>query len=213
MKLKRIAALCQKSKRYILCNIIDSAGTITQWLGDNNAAYPLHGLPQLDRDSLCKMFDISEKQKDNVYIGLEEMPKGINTKDTDPAERPVEEERLGFIHYGKELILLKTQEGIVFIQEKYLSPLEDELDALVFYERKKETGQVYIAVKAGLMLRAVIMPCEVVNLPFIDQLEKILRECKRVLENPHPHPHLKEEEAGGFQLSWTEEPPQGGEKP
>lgn len=211
MKIKRIAALCKKSKCYMLCSKTDGQGQITQWLGDRNALYPLDGLPLLDEDSLCRMFDISEKQKDKAYISQEDMPSWINTEDADPAERPVKEEDLGFIHYGMELLPIMTQGGIVFIQQKYLSPLEDELETLGFYERKTEKGQVYIAVKAGLMLRAVVLPCEVVNLPFVERLENILRECRRVMENLQPH--LEGPEAGGFQLSWTEDASQGGGEP
>lgn len=201
MKLKKISSLCNKNKRYILYDKMDSTGKITQWLGDGNAAYPLDGLPLLNEDSLCKMFDISEKQRDNINFDHAEWRDIINVEDTDPDESEAKEMELGIVRNGRQLVPLMGRDGIVFIDGKYLSPLEDEIDMLVLFERKNARGQSYIAVKAGLLIRAVIMPVEAVNDDFINHLQDILRECKRELQCPRP-----QQESGGDepQITWTE---------
>lgn len=201
MKLKKISSLCNKNKRYILYDKMDSTGKITQWLGDGNAAYPLDGLPLLNEDSLCRMFDISEKQRDNIYFDHAEWRDIINVEDTDPDETEAEEMELGIVRNGRQLVPLMGRDGIVFIDGKYLSPLEDEIDMLMLFERKNARGQSYIAVKAGLLIRAVIMPVEAVNDDFINHLQDILRECKRELQRPRSQP-----ESGGDepQITWTE---------
>ena len=181
----------------------DSTGEVTQWLGDGSAAYPLDGLPLLDEDSLCKMFDITEKQRDNMRIDRQTWDGSVNAEDTAPRETAAEEMEPGITHNGKDLIPLMGQEGIIFIDRKYLSPLEDEIDMVQMFERKTEKGQSYIAVKAGLLIRAVIFPVEAVNDKFINQLHDMLRECKRVMQ--HPRAHREGDGADGtFQITWTE---------
>lgn len=200
MKLKKISAICAKSKTYCLLDKIDTAGQITQWLGDGSAAYPLDGLPLLDGDSLCKMFDISGERREKTRVIQDKMPERLNAEDIDTHELPVEPGEIGIADGEMELLPIMTREGAVFIQKKYLSPLEDEAATLGFCQRRTRDGQVYIAVKAGLLLRAIIYPVDVVNEKFMDKLEGMVRQCRRALEQPR----RGEPEGGSFQLSWTE---------
>ena len=87
MKLKKVVALCNKAKGFRLFDKLDSTGEITQWLGDGYAIYPLIGLPILDEETLCAVFDISEKQRENIVVRRSEMPEAVNVDYTDPAER------------------------------------------------------------------------------------------------------------------------------
>ena len=182
MKLKKVVALCNKAKGFHLFDKLDSTGEITQWLGDGYAIYPLIGLPILDEETLCAVFDISEKQRENIVVRRSEMPEAVNVDDTDPAERVLCDDDFSIIYGGAELQPLKTRNGITFIQRKYLAPLEDVLDMVQLYERVTPDGQSYIAAKAGLLLAAVIFPYKVVNEKFVTRLEEMARECRKVRE-------------------------------
>lgn len=186
MKLKKVTSLCGKSKCYRLFDKIDSTGEITQWLGDGYAIYPLNGLPILDEESLCAVFDISEKQRENISVRRAAMPESVNTDDTDPAERVLKDDDFSIIYGGTELQPLKTRNGIMFIQRKYLAPLEDVLDMVQLYERVTPDGQTYVAAKAGLLIAAVIFPYSVINEKFVTRLEEITRESRRALNEPPP---------------------------
>ena len=186
MKLKKVASLCGKSKCYRLFDKIDSTGEITQWLGDGYAIYPLNGLPILDEESLCAVFDISEKKRENISVRRAAMPESINADDTDPAERVLKDDDFSIIYGGTELQPLKTRNGIIFIQRKYLAPLEDVLDMVQLYERVTPDGQTYVAAKAGLLIAAVIFPYSVINEKFVTRLEEITRESRRALNEPPP---------------------------
>lgn len=186
MKLKKVVALCNKAKGFRLFDKLDSTGEITQWLGDGYAIYPLIGLPILDEETLCAVFDISEKQRENIVVRRSEMPEAVNVDDTDPAERVLCDDDFSIIYGGAELQPLKTRNGITFIQRKYLAPLEDVLDMVQLYERVTPDGQSYIAAKAGLLLAAVIFPYKVVNEKFVTRLEEMARECRKVLDAPPP---------------------------
>lgn len=65
-----------------------------------------------------------------------------------------------FINGGLRLKPLKTNNGVTFIRSLYLSPLEDVIDMVQFYERTTPQGGSYIVAKAGFLTAAVIMPYE-----------------------------------------------------
>lgn len=154
--------------------------------GDGFAAYPLNGLPILDEETLCAVFDISEKQLKNTSVRRLTMPDALNVDDTDPAERALSDDDFSIIYGGTELKPLKTRNGIIFIQQKYIAPLEDVLDVVQLYERVTPDGQTYIAAKAGLLIAAVIFPYSVINEKFVKRLEEVARESRRVLNEPPP---------------------------
>ena len=186
MKLKKVISLCHQRKTFRLFDKISENGEIVQWMGDGCAAYPLNGLPILDEETLCAVFDISEKQRENIVVRRSEMPEAVNVDDTDPAERVLRDDDFSIIYGGAELQPLKTRNGITFIQRKYLAPLEDVLDMVQLYERVTPDGQTYVAAKAGLLIAAVIFPYSVINEKFVTRLEEITRESRRALNEPPP---------------------------
>ena len=183
MKINKIAALCSRAGTFRLYNKMDREGVITQWLGTGNALYPLNGLPLLDEESLCAMFDIPEKKREKLVILCEDMPEIIDVADKDPKETLLEEKEMTIGYNGMQMIPLRTKDGIIFIGEQFLEPLADEIDLLNLYERKTPKGVSYVAVKAGMMLRGIIAPYDVVtDKKFITQLELLLIDSKRELE-------------------------------
>lgn len=181
MKLKKVVALCNKAKCFVLFDKIDSTGEITQWLGDGSAFYPLNGLPILDKETLFAVFDIPEKQQGEISVIRKEMPDALNVDDTDPTERAAQEGEISLLWYGSELQPLSTSKGITFIQRKYLDPLDDVMGMIRLFERVTADGQPYIVAKAGLLLAAVIMPYTAAKEPFVTQLETMARESRRIL--------------------------------
>lgn len=58
MKIKKIIDICKKNG-----NIIIFEGGKEQWISDGAAVFPMFNLPQFDEDSLCKTYDITDKQR------------------------------------------------------------------------------------------------------------------------------------------------------
>ena len=186
MKLKKVIHLCHQEKTFRLFDKIGKGGEIVQWLSDGFAAYPLNGLPILDEDTLCAVFDISEKQLKNTSVRRLTMPDALNVGDTDPDERILKDDDFSITYGGTQVKPLKTRNGIIFIQQKYLAPLEDVLDVVQLYERVTPDGQTYVAAKAGLLIAAVIFPYRLVTEKFVNRLEEITRESRRALNDPPP---------------------------
>lgn len=63
MKIKNIAAICKKNKYAVIYERYGESGGVIQYIGDGAAAYPVTGLPKLDKESLLTIFDVPEKQR------------------------------------------------------------------------------------------------------------------------------------------------------
>lgn len=181
MKLKKVGAICNAAERYYLYDVRDEDGeTVRQWLGDGSAAYPLAGLPYMEMENVCTMYDLAEKKQDKCFMRHDEAPKGMNWEDAAVGERQLEEPKLCVRYEGRDMLPLRTSEGITFIQEKYLAPL-DNLEYMQLFERRTEGGGVYIVAKIGLLVQAVIMPTNIVNDDFMDRLDDLADQCRVVL--------------------------------
>ena len=177
MKIKSIAAICKKNKQVVLFNRYSDSGTISQYIGDGNAVYPISGLPELDEESILTIFDVPEKQREDWLVRYRDIPEGISFEDTDATEKIVEQGNLSIVYSGKTLKPLQTRRGLVFIESRYLSPVSDVLDVLELYERVTPFGAPYIVAKAGFLLQAVIMPYDVISQQFVDNLKRLTEQC------------------------------------
>lgn len=177
MKIKSIAAICKKNKQVVLFNRYSDSGTISQYIGDGSAVYPISGLPELDEESILTIFDVPEKQREDWLVRYRDIPEGISFEDTDTTEKIIEQGNLSIVYSGKTLKPLQTRRGLVFIESRYLSPVSDVLDVLELYERVTPFGAPYIVAKAGFLLQAVIMPCDVISAQFVQRLQELTRQC------------------------------------
>lgn len=171
------AAICKKNKQVVLFNRYSDSGTISQYIGDGSAVYPISGLPELDEESILTIFDVPEKQREDWLVRYRDIPEGISFEDTDATEKIIEQGNLSIVYSGKTLKPLQTRRGLVFIESRYLSPVSDVLDVLELYERVTPFGAPYIVAKAGFLLQAVIMPCDVISAQFVQRLQELTRQC------------------------------------
>lgn len=181
MKLKKVASICSKTKIFCLYDREESGGEVSQWLGDSSAIYPITGLPYMDEENIYYVFDISAKQQEKIIFRHGPAPEGINLDDVDPTERRLSDDGLSVVYDGGILKPLQTRNGISFIQNKYLSPLEDVIEMVQLYERATPQGTPYIVAKTGFFLAAVIMPYNVINEKFVYHLSALARQCSRAL--------------------------------
>lgn len=124
MKLKKVAAICAKQGAYYLFDEVEENGElIRQWLGDGRSAYPLSGLPVLDEENLCAMFDITEKRRKKCVLARKPMPDGMSVEDYAKGERALYDEWPTVEHNGYVVKPLSTNDDMLFIQNAYLSPL------------------------------------------------------------------------------------------
>lgn len=110
MKLKKVLSICKANGLYYLYDRIDRSGEITQWLGDGYALYPLDGLPILDEESFCAVFDITGKQREKILFRHERLPEHLNVEDVAACDKLVREYETTFINGGLRLKPLKNEQ-------------------------------------------------------------------------------------------------------
>lgn len=177
MKIKNICKFCKKNG-FVL--FVDEENH-EQWLGDAAGMYLVQGLPLLNEESICVMFDITEKQKKSLQIHIQEKPAGINFNDTDNNETLCEKLPIS-IFTDRMLSPYKTQTGICFIDEEYMKPLIDVWDEIEIYQRMTEDLRPYFVAKVGFLVYAILMPYKIEK-DFAMRLEEIASLCNIELKN------------------------------
>ena len=180
MKIKNIAGICKKRKTVVIYDRTDpETGELQQYIGDGGAIYPVYELPYVEKESLMAIFDVPEKQRDDIHFEKTELPEAYDMADAVPdGEEMVTAEDVMLISGGRTLKPLHTSDGMVFIDIKYIRPMADVLDVLEFYERKTPKGQIYIVAKAGYLLQAVIEPLQTVSEDFTRTMENLAAMCR-----------------------------------
>lgn len=174
MKIKSIAAICKKMKQVMILNHCDSNGTVTQYIGDGVALYPVYDLPLLDEESVLSIFDVPEKQRESWNTRCVE-PDGFHLEDTDTSEYFIEEMGVSVVLNGTTLKPFRAKDGVLFVNSKYLAPFSDVRDIVQFFERRLDNGQPYVVAKAGFMIQAVIMPFQVQETSLVQKLHKLVQ--------------------------------------
>ena len=182
MKLKALAALCKREGAFYLYDNVDADGVIhNQWLGAGGAIYPLAGLPRIEKENLIAMFDITEKQREKIHFQHSYLPVHINFEDVDPEETMLDRTYITLGYGGRVIKPLFTRGGLELMDLDYLKPLADVADDLELYERHTKGG-TYFAAKMGFMLVGVIMPLNIIEESFVENIERLARKCRAALE-------------------------------
>lgn len=168
MQLKQIETLCKHSK---IINILE---TYThQWISDGFACYPLLKMPKLNEKTVLTVLNIPESKANKYTVTVQPMYEHFNINDDDLAEREINKAWMSIMNARP----MKTSEGITFINDRYLKPLQD-LEYPKFFERKTESGQIYIVIKDGLFINAIIMPTLMLNQDFVKDMRELAEQCE-----------------------------------
>lgn len=180
MKIKKAFDICKKAKTIILYRLGD-----VQMLSDGVVIYPLDSLPELDEEFICQLYDINDKQREKIRFAIDEpLPFDYDFADTDPAETVTQIMDFSIKMDGCGVLLpIVTESGLKFINNIYLTPFSDTDSGDIHITlRRTGSGKEYFALKVGMLLYAVILPADVINKPFVDNLQQLYEYSKLVLE-------------------------------
>lgn len=197
MKLKQIEAILKAEKTIIVCETPSC-----QWLGNGAVFYPVYNLPKLTQSNIFTMFDIAEDKRDKFYFEERELPRYLNFEDADDSETILDRGKIELFVKGRTLEPLKTQQGIAFINSRYLKPFSGSEAGYELYERTDDLGRPYIAAKSGFVLLGIFAPYDIVNEEFIETLETIVSLSKVTLFNKK---EKAAENSGAEQIQLSEE--------
>lgn len=171
MKIKKVESILKARKTIITYK---TTADNCQWIGDGSAFYPIYNLPTLTKENIFAMFDIPESKQDKFYFAERELPEALSFKDTDSTESILERSNYAISTQGRNLEPLKSSQGIIFIDKRYLSPFEKMENGYELYERTNESGTPYFAVKSGFLLLGIVAPYDLVSDSFIENLENLM---------------------------------------
>lgn len=175
MKLKKIEKICKASRSVHIYDDVftvgDESGLDCQWIGDGSAMYAIDGAPYLDENGVRVLFDIGDHNRPKItVVHNERLPSGICFSDTCEGEEPLEPVELKMSLGGIPLYLLRDVSGsMIVIRDVYRTPFDD-WGACTCYKRIGESGEPYVAVKTGFVLRGVILPYNCITDSFVDAL-------------------------------------------
>lgn len=177
MNFDKIKAICKKSRVISLYNTEDY-----QWLGDDFALYPLYEHPEYNEDTIASVLSLDEKKKNEMIYRVGDMPAVINCSDATDSDKLCGVFSTNLQCMNRAVIPLMTSKGLRFIETKYITPLIK--DNYEFYERMRADGSLYIVVKVGFVVEALIQPCDHIITPsLIDELNKIADGASETLTN------------------------------
>ena len=173
---QKIIELCKKEKRMVLYS-----GGRMQWVGVGGAAYPLLKVPHLDANTVRAIYSLPD---DMTVEEKEGLPPSFSFANEDRSEHPVFMEKIQLNPLADRLLALRTSEGVCFIKEQYLKPLEEGKNGSAdLYERRSTSGQIYIVAKQGMMLEAVILPMvKVITAGWLDDLQDLIAALRQTFE-------------------------------
>ncbi len=192
MKIKKIIDICKKHGILYILN-----GNGVQWISDGAALYPLYNVPEFDEETLCRTFDITEKQQQKITFRQEiRLPSQFCFEDFAPGEVMCEQSPVIISGGTHGIVACKTSQGIMFLDRKYLAPLEDTAEGMLeIFERMTADGQIYFAAKSGFMLLALILPYDAINEIFVKQLKTLCEQCEIALFNKQSRERANEQQS------------------
>lgn len=137
---------------------------------------------------------------DHVY----RMPGALNFSDYDDTERelPRVQTTVGF--EGDVWMPVRTSLGLMFIDPAYLKPLKDLDTEPELKERQAANGGIYIAVKRGMELKAVILPIYQGE-PLLEELETLTKELSVSISRRKMMEQVDPETGEVVEEDWTPE--------
>lgn len=161
--------------------IINNDGNGDQWLGNGAAFYNI-GNTEFDTINVKPVLPARNPEWEIVSDNVKRYTEGY-FDDNDYTEEPIEKILpLDFTYNGKdfETYVLNSRD-VMFIDKSYLKPIDiRNSSGAVFYSRKSKTYGNYLAIKDGLMLKAIIMPKKLINADdtlFADLIDELHEIC------------------------------------
>lgn len=178
MKLKQIESILKPNKNVMLYTTDEA-----QWIGDGGAMYPIYGMPHLTEENILIMWDIPEDKRGKWCFRYGDSLHPSMFADSVDGEQLIERGMSPICVTGAIVEPLKTEQGVLFIAQRYLKPFDDLENGYDLYARLDSRGVPYIAVKEGYALVGIVYPMSIIDDKFIAELEELLELSRLAKDN------------------------------
>lgn len=167
MKIKNVIKAC-KEHRTIQAVCIKYDMGEEKWLGDGRSLWLMPEYMNVDMDSIFGIYDFSEAEQERTqYILKSANDVGFDFEDSEDGG---EIDLLGIILNisGADIRPVKTEEGVIYIEEKYFNIFKDKQFSLKL--KRMQDKEPYIAAYEGLLLIGIILPSKIETPALCDTL-------------------------------------------
>lgn len=160
MRLKKLAALCGKSKTVIIKNRKTENG-IDQYISDGRNLYSAAVLPMLDETTVLNVLDIPGPKQEQWSVKEYDWDPSDDDYISNylPGDQPLKAGAVSITDgCGTELLPLFTKERqVLWIESDAIEPIRDAM--YEFWLRSPKWGSPFVVIKAGMIgTLAAIMP-------------------------------------------------------
>lgn len=157
MQIKNIEKVLKRTRTVQI--MPDPAGGVL-WLSDGDVYMPLFGFPALTKENVQSLLNIKEDDLDKWSINIWTLPEEMcfsEYPEVGDKEELLERSRIVFQYGGFTVEPLATSKGLIFLNRDDIAPFEKEDRNIQLFARFTEDGSPYVAVKAGMFLKGIIM--------------------------------------------------------
>lgn len=159
MRLKKLAALCGKSKTVIIKSRITPDG-VDQYISDGRNLYSAAALPLLDEETVLNVLDVPGPKQDQWSVQKYDWDPTDDEyiSDYQPGDQPLKAGTVSIADgHGSAMLPLFTKERkVLWIEFDAIEPIRDAM--YEFWMRTPRDGSPFVVVKAGMFAIAAIMP-------------------------------------------------------
>lgn len=157
MKLKAIASIFKRNKHVI----IHKTPKDEQWISNGHALYSISDLPTLEPEQVLQIFDIPEDKRKEWYLDTMPMPEQLCHEGFYRMNEEFKQLKTA-IEFGGETYQLFENGGEIYaFNEKYLKPLYDETEFMLYHKKEWSEGTkriIALVCNVGLQTKAIILP-------------------------------------------------------
>ncbi|MBR0537482.1 MAG: hypothetical protein IJK40_04980 [Clostridia bacterium] len=167
MRIKNIEKLLKRTKTIV--TMPDPEQRIL-WFSDGAVYVPLFDFSVLIQQQIFTLLNIPVDQVDKFLYSESTLPEDFNFTETDQNEELLERSEILLTFGGWTLEPLMTAGGIIYLSTDDLKSFEKEDENIHLYCRLTPEGAPYVAVKAGMFLKGLIMPKTEVVTPMLSNV-------------------------------------------
>lgn len=188
MNINAIRRNCMKRRTAIIMD-----ATYSQWICNGTAAWLVEGL-RMDEEAVAALFNLTHKQRDDMYIRQKPMKDPRWSTDWVDGEEAAKEAGM-LVYHGDVFVAIRSSEGVLWIPYDAVKHIKEDYRAFAV---RWKNGEPIVAVYGGLFCEALVMPLD--NRSSGEMHEMAAKMAGNVWKYPDPDKEAAEAEEAAEDL-------------
>lgn len=150
MNINAIRRNCMKRRTAIIMD-----APYSQWICNGTAAWLVEGL-RVDEEAVAALFNLTHKQRDDMYIRQNPMKDPRWSTDWVDGEETAKEAGM-LLYHGDVFVAIRCSEGVLWIHYDAVKHIKEDYRAFAV---RWKNGEPIVAVYGDLFCEALVMPLD-----------------------------------------------------